>query len=212
MEQNELDQHAIGFCAFLSDLVDQAPKNNVQIFLDGSREYITVDNNPCNGIFVDTPTPQLIVACKKPEVEWIPTLIHESCHMDQWVEQTQEWAACKVGAIDKMELIQLWIAGYVELNSNQLDDYIRCLRNIELDCEKRAVAKINKYNIGINVNEYIQRANAYVMFYNVLMQTRKWYTPGLEPYNIEEIWRNMPNTWLNTYEPILCKDYIKLFN
>lgn len=206
------EQKAENIIQLIDDVFEIAANHGVNAHLDGEREYINMDGVPCNGVFIDHPSPQLVVACKKSQDLWLPILVHESCHMDQWIEQCKAWTDSKIGDnTDKMDILSLWLNGYVDLNKNQLDDYIRGMREVELDCEKRSVVKIMNYGLGIDVKEYIQKANAYVMFYNYMMKKRTWYTPGQEPYNTPAIWGNMPDHWLKSYEPIMCSQYMSLY-
>ena len=142
----------------------------------------------------------LTCAVGKPLEEWLPTFVHETCHKDQFIEQTDVWLDGIYGSYESMDFIDLWIRGLVELSATQKDRYFKASILVELDCEIRAVAKIEKYNLPINVTEYIQRANAYVLFYQVMRRTRKWYTIGKEPYAVESVWTKMPKTFMGTGE------------
>ncbi len=197
---------------FIDDTIAVANTNNVQFYMDGDNDHVSMDGIQCNGIFIDHPSPMLVTACNKSQHLWLPILVHESCHMDQWIEQSKVWIDSKIGSLDKMDILSLWLNGYVELNAQQLDNYIRSIRDVELDCEKRTVEKIKKYGLPIDPKEYTQRANAYVLFYNHMMKTRKWYVPGNEPYNNSKIWSQLPSTWLKSYEPIMCKDMMVAFS
>lgn len=138
-------------------------------------------------------TPTLLVACGKPESEWLPVLLHESCHMEQfiyrsgvWLDQsvTREW--------DSMSLLLLWLDHLVELSDSQLDSYVRRSRNVEWDCERRAILKITDMELPLDPVEYARRANSYIWLYTCwLHKHRRWYCTGREPWNIPEIWTNM---------------------
>jgi hypothetical protein len=69
---------------------------------------------------------------------------------------------------------------------------------MELDCEKRSVAKIKQFKLPINIKEYIQKANAYIFFYRALSKTRKWTTKDKSPYTVEAVWKKMPSKLLNS--------------
>lgn len=179
--------------------------------LDFDAQYINVAGNQCNGIFADTPIPQLLVAGNKPQEQWLATLAHEICHLLQWVEQSPVWLNTKNQNIDKMDMLSLWLDHHVELNDTQLTNYITSIRDVELDCEKRAVSLIIEFDLPIDTKQYIQKANAYVLFYNHLMETRQWYTIGNEPYNNPDIWTHMPPVWLASYSPEFCQSEMALF-
>jgi hypothetical protein len=62
----------------------------------------------------------------------------------------------------------------IELDKNTLllcwKDVIDC----ELDCEKRAVAKIKKYKLPISIEYYIKMCNSYLFSYTKILEVRKW--------------------------------------
>lgn len=161
-----------------------------------------VDGNIwCSGYFIDRPTPKLAVACRKPIIEWVKVLVHEACHMEQYLDNASVWKALYVTpTLDATSLIDLWIANKIELNHEQLYHYIQVIQDVEMDCEKRAVELIKRFEVPfIDTEEYIQQANAYVWFYLYVKKHRKWYTVGKEPYNNEKIWRAMPTTFVENY-------------
>ena len=112
--------------------------------------------------------------------------------MDQWVEKVPEWTE-NVG----MDNIEKWLNGDDTVNMNNIDNEIRTSIIVEVDCEKRTVEKIKKYGLDsiINIDEYIQKSNAYVLFYLWMRKNRKWYTIGKEPYNIPDVVNIMPKTF-----------------
>jgi len=190
---------------FLCDLKEKAHEHNVTVILSDDRVVLLKNGTECNGYFnvVGTEPPTLAIACGQPQENWLQTLVHESCHMDQWIENTKEWQDCiVVDNIEALDLVELWIDKKIELNKKQLNYFINASRNIELDCEKRAVDKIMKYNLPITISEYIQRANSYIFFYTLLKQTRRWYKIGNEPYNNKEIWTQMPNYFISNYDKV----------
>jgi translation elongation factor EF-1beta len=110
--------------------------------------------------------------------------------MDQWIEKVPEWTE-NAG----MDNIEKWLGGDNNVNMNNIDNEIRTSMIVEVDCERRTVEKIKKYGLQslINIDEYIKKSNAYVLFYLWMRKNRKWYTVGKEPYNIPEIINIMPN-------------------
>jgi hypothetical protein len=69
------------------------------------------------------------------------------------------------------------------------------LNNEELNA--LTVEKIKKWSLDkiIDTEEYIQKSNAYILFYLWMKKNRSWYTIGKEPYNIDEIVSIMPKTF-----------------
>jgi hypothetical protein len=116
------------------------------------------------------------------------TLIHEACHMDQWIEGVDTWIPDKYS----IEIVEDWIHGK-KLTPKKVQKGFNNAIRLELDCERRSIAKAQTYQIPINTEKYIQQANAYLFSYVYTFHTKKWYK---SPYEKTKIWKNMPTTFL----------------
>jgi hypothetical protein len=70
---------------------------------------------------------------------------------------------------------------------------------LELDCEKRAVELMKLWDLGIDIKDYIKRANAYMYFWKYLKYSRKWCNPYNTPSCNDILVNMMPNRFLNDY-------------
>ncbi len=190
---------------FINDLKTITTKEGVKLLLSPEKgvEYVG-GGFICNGYF-DSDGKTLACALGKDVSQWLIILLHESCHMDQWLDQVPAWTE-NLG----MENIDKWLGGDDNVDMNLIDEEIRTSMLVELDCEKRTVEKIKKYNLDsiINIDEYIQKSNAYILFYLWLRKNRRWYTIGKEPYNQAIVVSSMPKTFnidYNTLEPNIEK-------
>lgn len=165
--------------------------NDIKLILSKDRRVELSSGEYCNGYFCDQER-EFAVSCGQPYHDWLIIFLHESSHMDQWLEQIPEWLILNKGYDD---------LPFKEMTDEQQISHTTRYRDIELDCERRTAQKIVELDIdiGITVEEYIQKCNAYVWFYNIVLLTGKWYTIGKEPYNVEEIWRAMPTHFDNDY-------------
>lgn len=192
---------------FIEDLKIYTKENNIKLILSPEKGVQFSEGGVlCNGYFDDI-TSTLACALGKDVSQWLVILLHESCHMDQWVEKVPEWTE-NVG----MDNIEKWLNGDDSVNMNNIDNEIRTSIIVEVDCEKRTVEKIKKYGLDsiINIDEYIQKSNAYVLFYLWMRKNRKWYTIGKEPYNIPDVVNVMPKTFDIDYtilDPKIEKKY-----
>jgi hypothetical protein len=192
---------------FIDDLKIYTKENNIKLILSPEKGVQFSEGGIlCNGYFDDI-TSTLACALGKDVSQWLVILLHESCHMDQWVEKVPEWTE-NVG----MDNIEKWLNGDDSVNMNNIDNEIRTSIIVEVDCEKRTVEKIKKYGLDsiINIDEYIQKSNAYVLFYLWMRNNRKWYTIGKEPYNIPDVVSVMPKTFDIDYtilDPKIEKKY-----
>lgn len=186
----------------MSDIKETARQNNVEIIFENT---LTIDypvgNLPVSGYFVDYGGAKLGVAMGKPVEDWIMVLLHESSHMDQWIEKSSYWTNSFINGRESVDYIDEWCSGK-EFSEEQLDDFIKRSQDIEWDCEKRTIRKANKYNLPINEKEEIQKANSYILFYKMLKFTRKWSLPGKAPYSVKEVWSLMPENFDMDYNNI----------
>ena len=148
----------------------------------------------------------LAVATGKEQDKWLKTLVHEYSHMQQWKEDCPAWKALRLSkTLNADDVMDKWLSGKTYTNAT-LDKAFYATMMMELDCEIRSVEAIKKYNLPIDTVEYIQKANAYVLFYKIIRKYKKWYTINNEPYNNEAIWTKMPKTFRNIYdEPLSTK-------
>jgi len=152
-----------------------------------------------NGYFSDgegeDEGPELAVAIGKPIEDWLPILVHEYNHMHQWHEKIPGWVDAKINGEEPYNIIDAWIGRQIEPTNEVLDTAIHMCMWLEADCEERSAKCIEEYKLPIDVDTYTQKANAYVKFYRIIRQERKWYRPGFEPYNIERVWKAMPTNF-----------------
>jgi len=156
-------------------------------------DYPGVGNIQASGYFDDKIGPTLACAIGKPEKDWYEILIHESCHMDQWKEKDPLWLAQYSKGIDCDKGMDEWLSGK-DFHPDEYTYCIQTMQSLEIDCEKRAVRKILDLGLGIDTVRYIKRANAYLFFYDIILETRKW--SDVAPYDVEEIINAMPGYFL----------------
>jgi hypothetical protein len=172
-----------------------------------SKKHVMMDNTRCAGYFCSE-KPELVVACYKEPNEWIPIMVHESCHRDQYTENAPIWhKTILVDGIkeDPLNLLWDWLYNKIELKPRQVTAVTRAVMQIELDCEIRAAKKIDEFYLPINTKEYIQKANAYAYMYLTLQYTRLWYPKGKAPFYLADVWTKMPTDFDRSYDRIPTK-------
>jgi hypothetical protein len=157
-------------------------------------------NIKCSGYFDET-EPALVVAMNRPD--WLQILAHEYCHLTQWVEQCDEW----VNGCEGLLHVDDWLQGKQVRN---IKKYLGYSRDLELDNEKRTVALLKKWEFDLDIDEYVKKANAYVLFYNYIYHTRRWSSPNNSPYTNKNIISKMSNKFNMRYKN-MSEKYIKLF-
>jgi hypothetical protein len=154
--------------------------------------------------YFEANNPAMLIYARKHPL-WLSILVHESCHMDQFLENTRLW-----NSSNNSFIIDEWLKGKIKYSNDDVMDQIDIIQRLELDCEKRSVKKIKKWNLPIDVDTYIQRANCYIWFYTWLKETRKWCKPNNSPYSVKEIYSKAPKKFLSDYN-VIPKKIRKLF-
>lgn len=170
----------------------ECKENGIKFFHGRGPTVRHIDGLRVNGFFEDGTTmkdgiSKLAVASNPNSLE---VLVHEYCHMQQYLEQTPEWQALHRG-----DEFWGWLNGQEGLEDEKIIDCAVAYYEIEVDCEKRAVEQHKLWKTDTNLTEYIQKANAYTLFYFYVLDTRKWYKAGREPYTLKEVWSKMPKSF-----------------
>lgn len=150
------------------------------------------DGSTCEGYFSDDPL-ELVVATRCLYTDFISTLVHEYSHFEQWIEESKYFAGGKYfsgGKYNYHSILERWIGGE-NFTKKTIERTIDVVRNCELDCERRSVENIKKYNLPINIEKYCKNASAYIYFYNFIKKTRVWETKH-KPSDCKKIIDIMP--------------------
>lgn len=195
--------------SFIISLKRKANKLGVTLELTNETDVYISEHIKCAGYFQSKcgKDPNLLVTATKMPIErWLSTLVHESCHMDQWSEKIKLWKEH-----DKLNdnIVDEWLEGKNH-SIKKVEAAIKITRDLELDCEQRAVNKIKRFNLPINTAEYIQKANVYIFFHNWVLLKRKWYNPLNCPFTNHNIFKLLKPEWYDSYE-IIPPDLLKAF-
>lgn len=140
-----------------------------------------------------------VIFLAKAHPDFLMTAIHEYCHFDQWLNQTKEWVE-----FDRCVPVQSF-GDFTDmsypLEISEQKEAIAAIVNLEMDCERRVVRQIMKYDLPIDVGEYVQRANAYGFFHVVLSGFR-----GLDllenPYRLQSVYKMMPKYFVSDFSSV----------
>ena len=188
----------MAFGEFITDLYTFAAQKSVHIRAVPN-DHVRTGNFRCAGYFGDYPYPVLAWATGMPKDVWLSVLVHESCHMDQWAESADVWiAGYGKNGKDLTDPFWDWLRGK-RISPKKRMEAMRIAREIEIDCERRSIEKINKYNLNIDCVVYAQKANVYLYSYAYMLESRKWVT-GL--YNNERLWKSAPKKLVTDYDNI----------
>lgn len=156
-------------------------KKGVTVHLDPAN-YVSEGGADCSGYF--DPAEKKFV-CSTGKSFWFETYAHEYGHFTQWVDGvlTEE---------DEDDILWDWLVGG-DYTYEAVKKSVRASQDIEADNEKRTVELIKKYGLPIDVPTYIQKSNAYILFYSVVLMTRRWSDGETPTYSVPEIYGKLPN-------------------
>lgn len=123
--------------------------------------------------------------------------VHESCHVDQLIDKDSIWHEGVFNA--DQDWLDVHTRGKTR-KSKKIETYFRKLMELELDCDRRAVEKIKKYGLNINIKEYIRSSNVYMFSYYCFYHQKCWYDGEHRIYDQKEILKQMPTKHLKPNE------------
>jgi hypothetical protein len=177
---------------FIKFVKSECKSNGIKCDLRNTKYVKLSGNIKCSGYF-DEEGPALVCSMNRPDS--LEILAHEFGHFTQWIEQIDLWKAVNTS----MPLVDDWLSGEEVPN---IKKHLAVCRDLELDNEKRAVKIIKKFDLDIDIDRYIKKANAYIFFYTRLLATRKWCTPKNSPYSNNKIIEVMPTYFRRDYSII----------
>jgi hypothetical protein len=180
---------------FIASVKRQCKTYGIELMLSPSRTVVLTDDylQDCSGYFCDTDK-ALVVACGKPFKEWFEILIHEFCHLEQW-KTDPRWKKWTTACGKTWE----WMAGDNIMNKTQLRNVLDDMVELEKDCEMRAVEKIRKWGLPVNITQYIKKANVYLYSYHMLPEIKKFPTGVHTDINLIEM---APKTFKKSYRKV----------
>ena len=151
--------------------------------------WVRTDGVRCSGYF-DESDKRLVVAMNRPDA--LSILVHEYCHLTQWQDGIELWES----AAKSLYKLFKWLDGSTVAD---IVKHIGTARDLELDNERRSVKMIKHWNLSIDMDLYVKKANAYVMFYNWLHHSRSWSNPKNVPYDSPVVLQVMSNKFNMRY-------------
>jgi hypothetical protein len=186
---------------FLADVVSKCLDNEIDIKLFNKRSHMG-----CGGWFVDT---ELVACIKRPDR--LEILAHEAAHMDQFLENDPLWLHPYINDVD------MWDAEYAKKHPKKHMWAVKKTSELEIDCNIRAVDKIKRYNLDIDLPSYIKAANCYHAAYYYFHKYKAFYKVKKEPYNVPAICDTFPDDRILSLKEVwkphkLLGEHLKIHN
>lgn len=177
---------------FIEYVKSECKKYGIKCDLRKTSYVVLPGNIKCSGYFYESGN---LLVCATNKKEWIDVLAHEFCHVTQWIDQIPLW----IKAQKSIPLVDDWLTGEKVRN---IKKHLEVCRDLELDNEKRTVKLMKEFDLDIDIEDYIKKANAYIFFYTRLLATRKWPTPTNSPHSNDKIIKTMPRYFKTDYSYI----------
>lgn len=108
---------------------------------------------------------------------WLKLLVHETCHLDQYIEGSVFWW----NTYKDFALFDSTFLSYC--SKKVVREAFQMAMATEVDCDLRALKKIKKYNLDIDVTQYIQESNLYHQSYYYFHKYKCFYDDEKSPLN-----------------------------
>jgi hypothetical protein len=175
---------------FIKYIEDDCISNGFILDIQNVKYIDTGDGAPSSGYFSEDEK-KICVSMKSKD--FIGILAHEYSHLRQYIENEELYNYYSKSYIKVFQ----WLDGArVQKIQHHLDNSLL----LELDCEKRSVDLMKNFDLGVDIKDYIKRANAYIYFWKYLKYSRKWCNPYNTPSNNESLVSAMPSRFLKKYE------------
>jgi hypothetical protein len=185
---------------FIAHVKSECEKHGVEYRRFNAPFVELTESIKCSGFFSDGTDESFdhpILCFADERTDWLEILVHEYCHMTQWLDgdHFDLWGK----AVDAIDFVDKWIGGE---DISGIEKYFNISRDLELDNEKRAVEIFKKWDLPVDVDLYTKKANAYVNFYNYMKVSRKWSVPGNSPYTNKNIMEAMSSKFDMNYSEL----------
>jgi len=156
--------------SFLEFVKNECKEYNVTLRLSKTKRVRS--GGYVSGYFSES---DLVIAVAMKSDEWLSTLVHEFCHMRQWKEDSEFWINSEIDdGTDAWDIMESHLRGE-KVSQSHINQAYKIIIACERDCDMRAVKMMKKFNLPIDIKNYIKQANAYHYFYHCVRDTGKWY-------------------------------------
>ena len=175
--------------SFLAHTESVAKQNDITISY-GSGYEVNLGPGRAGGYFThedsDKKKRLRVAVGNKPLRKWMNVLVHETCHLDQYLENSPYW---HIANNDVYDIQYAFFAGASPDHSEVIEAMNKIVR-LEADCERRTVQKIKDFNLPMCPYKYQQNANTYLLGHTALVHYKKWFK--ISPYKIPRLVQKMP--------------------
>jgi hypothetical protein len=127
---------------------------------------------------------------------FLEILVHESCHLDQLVEESPIWFHKDICG----ENCNIWDVDWGEKHPRKYLKAFKKICELEVDCDIRAIEKIKKYKLPIDIEEYTISSNIYHACYYYFHKYKCFYKMGKKPCDDPDLIKLFPSDRIVGFE------------
>lgn len=177
---------------FIGEMISELVDNGITVQLFNKNSIEVESGGTISGGFDDEG--KTLEVCTDTDIDWMLTLTHEYCHFKQWKEGMFD----DVVQIAAFSVFDPWLSGDRTLTPKLLKKFIRAIQYCEQDCEKRTIEILKNRGIDFDEEDYIRKANVYILSYEMTRRIRKW---AEEPMISKDLMDLVPgDRIINVYE------------
>jgi len=192
----------------LVDTITLCINHNIQINFK-AKKSVLVNGYSCVGAITHgkakSTTFNFALKCSDKYEEFWGAFLHESCHIDQNLDNSKYYSNDIINAEYMQYVLDLYLSGIVP-KSKKIRAYIKAFLAMELDCEKRAIKKIRKNNLNIDLVNYVKEANVHLYWYSWMYHSRMKNIPNYTKKTIDKMPKKLLNVDQYWNNPINIKN------
>ena len=184
---------------FIEYVKEQIKPHNIKLYISNGNQVNCEGSRVQGYSCISSRVMAVANGAKVDPQDMFEVLIHEYCHFEQWLEQSKSWVDSEDNLVNES-----WYSildGRIDWHKD-FDYSLQIIINLELDCEKRVLRIIDKFDLPVDKTLYAKKANSYLYFYSYLKECRSWYSNNNAPYKNEKIYNLLPSTLKSSYKKI----------
>ena len=183
---------------FINTVIQDLLKNHISIEIKYEKT-LTNDDSPCTGTYGNK---EFSLAYDNNKDVWLSVLIHEYNHFQQEKEKSSIWRKSERFKYktyqSATDVFFNWLEGS-RIPKKIAEKSCKIVQELEYDCEKRTFAMIQKYNLSVDSEWFIKKANSYIFWYSLAIKYRVWFD-NKKPYEVDNMFKKLPNQFIDIKE------------
>ena len=175
---------------FVQHIREHLEEYGGKLIVGTGKEVNTGEGIRASGLFNDNP---VVIRVAKNCKDFIGVLAHEYAHFLQWLDCPKNIQS----ADDNAGIVFFeWLSGQ-DYESRDVQRAMTRIMAMERDAERRAVSIIKHFDLNVDIEDYIKKANCYIYMHWIMRERRSWnYRRGAkDPMKSRKLIGMMPDSF-----------------